>query len=156
MNAILRSSGDRYADPLSDQRGLSALSTTYLQLWADGEAGRDRMICEIHNALGPQRGQRIITLWTEFLEIYRCYQLDAAMPHAIYDAYLGIDETSFAKFLVSAVEGEREEALLLALSLVRPDAVLILTNMATQIGLSLKQILLIRSQTDTPLSPRLH
>lgn len=114
------------------------------------------MTREIHDALGPQRGQRVITLWTEFLEIYRCHQLNTAEPHTIYDACLGIDEASFATFLSTAADGEREEALLLALSLVRPDAVLILTNFATQIGLSLKQILLIRSTTNRLSSSKLH
>lgn len=156
MNAILRSPPGQCSAHWSDRQKLEALSISLLRLWADGQAGRARMTAEIYETIGPQRGHRIVTLWAEFIEIYGLYQQDPSAPHAIYEDYLSIDEAYFAQFLAIAAEGDREEALLLAMSRVRPDAVLVLTNLATQIGLSLKQILLIRSATNRPLSQNLH
>ncbi len=149
MNVVLRSHRDQYFGPFPDASGIEMLGLTYLRLWADGPLGRDRVTREICDTVGAPRGQRIVQLWAELLDTYRRYQ-----PHNRDEP--GFNDACFASFLAIAAEGDREEALILATSLVRPDAVLILTNLATQIGLSFKQILLIRSAAGRSLSQKLH
>ena len=53
---------------------------------------------------------------------------------------LGGDESGFVNFLGYAVEGQREDAFLMACNFVRPEVALILLNFAMDLALNLRLI----------------
>lgn len=55
---------------------------------------------------------------------------------------LGGDESGFVNFLDYAVEGQREDAFLMACNLVRPEVALILLDFAMDLALNLRLIAL--------------
>ena len=77
------------------------------------------------------------------------------MRHAADCACLGADEACFANFIATATTGEREDALLMAMLLVRPDVAPQLCAVAMNLGLALKQMLL-RSAPVMPGNGPLH
>ena len=72
---------------------------------------------------------------------------------------MGSDEACFANFIATAVDGEREDTLLIATLLVRPDIAPIIASLATQFGLALKRMQM-KATSDAiasaPQSKRLH
>ncbi len=59
------------------------------------------------------------------------------MCHSVQCACLGADESCFANFIATAATGEREDAMLIATLLVRPDVAPIVTSLAADFGLAL-------------------
>ncbi len=64
------------------------------------------------------------------------------LRHAAACPCLGADEAAFARLLELAAEGAREDALMLACAMVRPDCALALLPLAEQAGLALARALL--------------
>jgi hypothetical protein len=84
--------------------------------------------------------------------------------HALNCACLGGDEACFAHLVSSAAQGAREEALMMALLLVRADFAPLITGLAQQAGLALRRMALRadaaaqspRSTAGGGVSPTLH
>ncbi|GGH34195.1 hypothetical protein SAMN05444007_107104 [Cribrihabitans marinus] len=59
--------------------------------------------------------------------------------HAPDCAYLGADESCFATLVAAAADGAREDALLMACLIVRPDMAPVLAALAEDLGLALRR-----------------
>ena len=57
--------------------------------------------------------------------------------------HVSSDESCFAKFIATAVDGERDDAPLIATLLVRPDVAPLIASLATNFGLALKRMHLV-------------
>ena len=74
------------------------------------------------------------------------------MRHHVTCECLGADESCFANFIGYASEGEREDALLIATTLVRPDMAPTLVGLAQDFGFALRRMAL---KTERPFeTPR--
>ncbi|MEL6104228.1 MAG: hypothetical protein AAFR68_23370, partial [Pseudomonadota bacterium] len=62
------------------------------------------------------------------------------MRHNVTCKCLGADESCFANFVGYASEGDREDALLIATTMVRPDVAPALVGVAQEFGLALKRM----------------
>jgi hypothetical protein len=67
------------------------------------------------------------------------------MRHQVNCKCLGADESCFANFIGYATDGEREDALFIATTIVRPGIASMAVDCAQQFGLALMQM------TQTPL-----
>ncbi|MAI58562.1 MAG: hypothetical protein CML56_06225 [Rhodobacteraceae bacterium] len=65
--------------------------------------------------------------------------------HHIQCSCLGADEACFANFIGCSESGNREEAMLLAATLVRPDTVPLLIDLAQNFALALKKMALLKN-----------
>lgn len=62
------------------------------------------------------------------------------MRHHVNCKCLGADESCFANFIGYATDGEREDALLMAMTIVRPDIAPMAVEYAQRFGLALRQM----------------
>lgn len=81
------------------------------------------------------------------------------MRHSVQCKCLGADESCFANFIATAATGDRDDAMLIATLLVRPDVAPLITALATDFGLALVRMNLaapkdmVRSPEHTPPQP---
>ena len=81
------------------------------------------------------------------------------MRHAVKCKCIGADEACFANFIAVASEGNREDAMLIATLMVRPHLAAVITSLATDFGLALKQMRLAAPRkiaTEQPLQTTFH
>lgn len=136
--------------------GLAALDARlirHLRHWAEGASGTAKVTADLADCLGPARAARIVQLWAELLDIFDRFghrPLDILAPDA--DG-VSADEAGFARLVALAAEGNREDAMFAALMMVRADLSPIVTSLATQVGLSVRQSLLM---DDTALCNATH
>jgi hypothetical protein len=142
MNAIVRNLGGTVVGNLADQPRLEVCVVVYLRLWANGQSGQFQIEDELFTVFGPIRGRHILRHWAKLIEMCRQFRLRPLMRRSVECPCLGSDEACFATFVATAAEGEREDAFLMATRLVRPDVAPTVTALATQVGLSLKQMLM--------------
>ena len=77
------------------------------------------------------------------------------MRHDVSCKCLGADESCFANFIGYASEGEREDALLIAMNIVRPDIAPAVVGVAQDFGLALRWMA-IRANGPTTKHKTLH
>ncbi len=64
------------------------------------------------------------------------------MRHSVQCKCLGADEACFANFIATAATGEREDAMLIATLLVRPDVAPLIVSLAADVGLAFMRMCL--------------
>ncbi len=140
MNAIVRQSSGFDVGALSELSQLETASVIYLRLWSQGTVGHAEIWDDLHATLGLARGQKILALCEQLFTVCDRLCRRPLVRNSVDHAYISADEASFARLVATAVEGEREEALLIAISLVRPDLAPMLIDLAAQFGLTIKQM----------------
>ncbi|MBQ2262618.1 MAG: hypothetical protein II336_14770 [Loktanella sp.] len=120
---------------------LDACCVIYLRLWCDGPDGRAAVRRDLDNGLGPRRAATAIEAFETLISLLSRHQRRKLMRHAVACPCLGADEATFAHFVATAATGEREEALWMAMLLVRPDMAMRLTAAASAFGLRIAQML---------------
>lgn len=111
-----------------------------LRYWHSGPDERARVCAELHEFLGPEHGRVAIEALEQICELCVCHGRRPLMRHQVACKCLGADEACFANFIGAAAEGAREDAMLLASLIVRPDFAPCLAGLAEQLGLALMQI----------------
>ncbi|WP_322894437.1 MULTISPECIES: hypothetical protein [unclassified Yoonia] len=120
---------------------LNACCVIYLRLWCDGPEGRAAVRRDLSNGLGPRRASTAIEAFDTVITLLSQHHRRKLMRHAVDCPCLGADEATFAQFVTTAATGEREEALWMAMLLVRPDMAMHLTAAASAFGLRIAQML---------------
>ncbi|MDX8346358.1 hypothetical protein SLH49_00010 [Cognatiyoonia sp. IB215446] len=95
---------------------------------------------DILNTLGETRGSNAIASFSELCSICVQHGRRPFCRHALKCRCVGADEASFAHFVATAAEGDRDDAMLIAILMVRPDMAPVLTSLAADFGLALKQM----------------
>lgn len=138
---------------LTELNDLEADAVTYLRLWCDGHAGQSQVAFDFEAALGPQQGNKALRALEGLFDLCARHGRRPLMRHATTCKCLGADEACFANFVATAVTGEREDALMIAMLLVRPDIAPVVTSLAMEFGLALKRKHLRTPRDVAPLSP---
>lgn len=133
----------RGATPVGEIDGLPPVelaTVVCLRLWCDGTEARDGLRREAARSLGPGFGPE----WTEalgnFLDVMLHFGRRPILRHAIGCRCLGADESAVATMVAAATAGEREDAMLIGMLLVRPDMAPSLASLAETVGLGLKRM----------------
>lgn len=124
---------------LADLDPLEANAVLYLRHWSDGTKGRRAISKELATLLGGPHGRAATEALNNLLELCRDYGRRPLMHHHTRCTCLGADEACFANFIAAAAEGERDDALLLATLLVRPDVAPMLASVAFEFGVLLRR-----------------
>lgn len=140
--------------PIGAPRGVAAVgriaeldpveagAVLYMRLcWAAPDA-LDRMTDDFILLLGSDAGQQAARGFHQLVQLCNGHARRPLCPHALNCACLGGDEACFARMVASAAEGAREDALMMALLLVRADIAPIVTGLAQDAGLSLRRMAL--------------
>lgn len=121
---------------------VEAGAVLYLRLWCDGPEAQAQVWNDFASGLGPASGRRALKSFETLCDLCVQHGRRPLMHHHVTCKCLGADESCFANFIGYAAEGEREDALLIATTIVRPDMALCLVGVAQEFGLALKRMAL--------------
>ncbi|MCZ4351920.1 hypothetical protein O4H61_05275 [Roseovarius aestuarii] len=123
---------------LSDLAEVEAASVMALRLWCDGAHNRAALQDEFTAHLGEGRARAALDAWQTLLDMCHEFGRRPLMRHGVSCKCLGADEACFAHFMAAATLGEREDAMMIATLLVRPDCAPMVTALAAECGMALQ------------------
>ena len=143
--------GARPVGYVADLDAVQAGAILYFRKWRNGKAAQTEIQNEFNTFFGEQKGNEIADIFNLMCECFTRYARRELLYHGLNCECLGSDEACLANLIWYAKNGEREDAMLLAANLVRPDIALVLADLALNFALALKQMELsagaFRSQT---------
>ena len=125
---------------ISELDAIEAASVIYLRLWCNGPDAKAQVWNDFATCLGPDQGSRAIQSFEKLCSLCSQHGRRPLMRHAVQCKCLGADESCFANFIATAATGEREDALLYATLLVRPDMAPLIAALAADVGLAFKRM----------------
>lgn len=140
MSTPLNKRGGAPVGLITELNGMEAASVLYLRLWSDGADGQTQVRDDFVTALGPCQGEKAVQTFGQICNLCSAHGRRPLMRHSVQCKCLGADESCFANFIATASEGEREDAMLIATLLVRPDVAPLLASCAFDFGLALKRM----------------
>lgn len=136
---------------LMDLDPFEAGAVLYMRLcWGNPDA-LDILERDFVPLLGRSAGQSAARGFLQMASLCQSFGRRPLCPHSQSCACLGGDEACFARLLSSAAEGAREDALMMALLLVRADFAPVLAGLAQDAGLALQRMTL-RAQSVAPVT----
>lgn len=119
---------------------VEAASVIYLRLWCDGPVAQAQVWNDFASSLGPKQGRKACQSFGELCQLCTRHCRRPLMRHAVTCQCLGADESCFAHFIAAAATGDREDALMIATLLVRPDVAPLIASLAADVGFALKRM----------------
>ncbi len=117
---------------------MSLLAVLYLRVWCD--TGLTEITRDLRLALGDTHGKNAATAFEALCQTLLATGRRPFMRHGSGCKCLGGDEACFAQLISAAALGEREDALMLAMLMVRPDCAPHLVDLAQTSGLALQRM----------------
>lgn len=117
---------------------LEATLICCLRLFYEGEKSRAALRNGLLGHLGAGRGTTLYAQFAELCEMARRFSRRPLMRRQAGCCAAGADECAFATMIASAAAGEREDAMLIAVCLVRPHVSTAIVALAEQVGLGLQ------------------
>lgn len=114
----------------------------YLRLWCDGPEAQAQVWNDFASGLGARHGRSALKAFERLCSMAVDHGRRPLMRHQITCRCLGADEAAFANLIGAAAEGERDDAMILASIIVRPDLALSVAALAEEFGLALKRLLM--------------
>jgi len=142
MSCVGRGRGGVAVGQLADLSPADAAAVLCLRLWTSGRRGREAVRAEFTEMLGEGEGHAATDVIDVLLDLCAAHGRRPLACHGAACACLGADEACFAHLLGAAAEGQREDAMLLATLLVRPDMAPVLADLARDAGLALRRLTL--------------
>lgn len=127
---------------ITELEPIEAGAVLYLRLWCDGPDSQAQVWNDFAVALGPKNGRKALKSFERLCDLCVRHGRRPLMRHHVTCKCLGADESCFANFVGYASEGEREDALLIATTIVRPDMAPSLVGLAQEFGLALRRMAL--------------
>lgn len=140
MNAPLHPRGAAPVGRLSDLPALEARTVLYLRLWAEGNEAQAMVWSELCGTLGPDQARPGLRAFEALCDHVARHARRPMMRHGVDCACVGADEACLANFIATAAEGDREDAILIAMMMVRADIALGLVSLAQAAGLAFRRV----------------
>lgn len=140
MNAITPNRGGLSIGYVTDLGPVEAGAVLYLRLWFAGPGAQAQVRDDFAASLGPIHGPRALQSFEALCDLCARHGRRPFLRHGVACKCLGADEACFANFVGYASDGEREDALLMATMIVRPDMAAMLVGLAQEFGFALKRI----------------
>ncbi len=125
---------------LSDLGAVEVAAIYYLRQWRDGPEGQSDMWNDFALAFGATQGRKVLKSFETLHAMCAQHGRRPLLCHGVNCKCVGADESCFANFIGYASEGEREDAMLMAINLVRPDMAFMLVGLAEEFGFALKRM----------------
>lgn len=138
MNAMAPTRGGAPVGFVTELPPVEASAVLYLRLWHDGPEGQTQVWEDFSLALGADRGRAALQSFEALCDLCIQFGRRPLMRHHVACKCLGADESCFATFVGYACDGAREDALLMATTLVRADMAPALVGLAQDFGLALR------------------
>ncbi len=157
MTAPFRHRGGVPVGQITDLAPIEAEAVLYLRLWCDSLGTKQQVWTDFARVLGVDEGRRALESFESLCDLCARHGRRPLMRHQVTCKCLGADESCFATLIGYASEGAREDALLIAMTLVRPDMAGVLAGLAEEVGLALRRMTLRTAGHDhTPTEMTLH
>ena len=111
-----------------------------LRCWAHGSGAKSQMRHDFAATLGAEKGQQALGAFEELFSLCARHARRPLMHHSLGCKCLGADESCFAHFVGYASEGAREDALMIATTLVNPAVAPLLVGLAEDFGHALRSM----------------
>ena len=143
---------------LTDLPPLEAGAVIYLRHWFSGSETRAQMRRDFEVNFGPEMAQAAFEAFGSLCNFCAAHGRRPLVRHGMSCKCLGADENCFANLLASAAEGQDDDAQVLASLIVVPRKAHELTQLASDCGLMLQQIMGAQppQRASRPLSATLH
>ncbi len=125
---------------LADLGAVAAAAVLHLRAWGDGDLAA--IAQDFARGLGRGAGACAATDFDQLCGLIARHGRRPLMRHGRNCSCVGADEACFAAFVATAAEGCREDALLMAMLIVRPDMAPGLVALGQQVGLALRRMAL--------------
>lgn len=125
---------------LSDLSPVEAGAVMYLRLWGDGMQTRMDAAQDFQIALGTDQGRAAMLTLDRLCSLCAHHGRRPLIRHGLGCACLGADENCFAQMIAAASEGAREDAMMMASLIVRPDFAPALAALSEELGLALRRM----------------
>lgn len=122
---------------LTDLDGIEATSVRYLRLWDEGADAQALVWNDLATRLGTAKGSKALQCFEGLCALCSRHGRRPLKRHPVRCRCLGADEACFAAFIATAATGAREDAMLMATLLVRPDVAPLMASLAADFGLAL-------------------
>ncbi len=142
MSRVPRHRGGAPVGTMQELGPVEAGAVLYLRLWCDGAAAQGQARRDFVTAFGAAEGVAVADSLDTLCTLCARHGRRPLMRHGVTCACLGGDESSFANFILTASEGDREDAMWIATTLVRADMAPALVALAERFGLALKRMAL--------------
>jgi hypothetical protein len=155
MNAPVRSArenrGGAAVGFLADLPPLEKRTVTCLRMWCATAVTRAQVDADFHRAFGKSEAAVAGRVLADLCELTVRYGRRPLMLHHAGCKCLGADESAFAHLVGAAASGEREDAMMFAMLLVRPDLAPGVSGLAQQAGLMIRRMLAREAACQLPL-----
>jgi len=125
---------------LSDLSPVEAGAVMYLRLWSEGANGRADAASDFDIALGKDQGHVAMLTLDRLCSLCAHHGRRPLVRHGLGCGCLGADENCFAQMIAAAAEGAREDAMMMACLIVRPDFAPALASLSEELGLALRRM----------------
>ncbi|MGP6089594.1 hypothetical protein [Antarctobacter jejuensis] len=142
MTAPFRHRGGAPVGQITDLPPVEAEAVLYLRLWCDSVETKQQVWNDFARTLGTGDGRRALESFESLCELCARHGRRPLMRHQVTCKCLGADESCFATLIGYASEGAREDAMLMAMTLVRPDMAGVLAGLAEEVALALRRMTL--------------
>ncbi|WP_291729554.1 hypothetical protein [Leisingera sp. F5] len=143
---------------LSELPPLEAGAVIYLRHWFSGAETRDQMRRDFEVNFGPEMATAAFEAFGYLCNFCAAHGRRPLVRHGMTCKCLGADENCFANLLACAAEGQQDDAHILASLIVTPRKASELTQLASDCGLLMQQIMAPRPplQPARPATATLH
>lgn len=138
MNAAPNHRGAAPVGHVASLGPVEAGAVLCLRSWGQGAQARIRS--DFAASLGAEGGQKALGAFENLFELYARHGRRPLMHHSLGCTCLGADESCFAHFVGYASEGAREDALMIATTLVNPAVAPLLVGLAEDFGHALRRL----------------
>ncbi len=125
---------------LTDLAPIEAGAVMYLRLWSEGARGRADAASDFDIALGADQGRAAMMTLDLLCSLCASHGRRPLIRHGLGCACLGADENCFAQMIAAASEGAREDAMMMASLIVRPDFAPALASLSEELGMALRRM----------------
>ncbi|MDF0603339.1 hypothetical protein P1J78_21635 [Psychromarinibacter sp. C21-152] len=139
---------------ITELDAVSAAAVLYFRLWCEGAGERAQVESDFRVHLGPEAGRAAVRGLSELCALCARHGRRPLMRHGVTCRCLGGDECCFATLVGAAAEGDREDALMLAMTMIRADMAPAVVGLAEGFGLALKRMALAALPSDAMTDPK--
>jgi hypothetical protein len=125
---------------ITELESIEAASIIYLRMWCNGPESQADVWNDFETSLGTAHGKTALQSFEDLCRLCAKHGRRPLMRHSINCKCIGSDESCFANFIAAAATGEREDAMLIATLLVRPDVAPLITALAANFGHALMRM----------------
>ncbi len=130
---------------LTELPPIEASAVMCFRLWQSRANDRHAISQEFGQIFGPEYGDLAFQALDAICDLCMRHGRRPLLRHQVTCKCLGADEACFANFVAAASEGAREDAMLIATLIVRPDFAPSLVGLAEEFGFALRRVVSVRN-----------